>query len=1610
LKHLALAAALGASFIAGSARAVTLTWNVSGGGSWDTSTPNWSGGATTFISDGSQDVIFSNTAGGIITVSPGMAPASTTVSAASGTYQFTSGSIAGSGSLTKSGGGWIRLSAANSFTGQTIHKGGTLWVNAVPTDSGVPGPLGAPTDANAIIDLSPGTTLVYDVSGTTNRPINLAGAGGTTTLSVHGNGNNFTFNGPITASGTGAKTFLLFMGTNQGFYGSGDGQTATINGAISDVSDAKLSLQVNLHSQSGGNNYVNLNGSNTFTGPIALVSSDFGFGEAPRVATVKIGGTGQLNSGNYPGAISMTTKAGGFSTIFNYASSMPQTLSGAISGAGALTISGSGTLTLSGANTYYGNTTVTSGGLILAETTGGLTFYVTNAATNKITGPGTATLNGTFTIDTSAVSVATGSWTLVDTTTKSFGSNFNLAGFGGTGPGVHTKADGLKTWTFDTSSGALSLTTEAVFTSFAYNGLAASIDNINYTVDLPVAYGTVLANVAPTFTVSNGTCNHPSGIVPTPDNFSTGPLHYIVTGAVAHDYLVTVTPLPAPPGGVSGGLVAWFDAAKGFATSLSGVTTWADQSGNGHTATMTIDPSRPGGTLTQATNQINGLPAVQFRSSAYANLDGTLFSKDQYIVFRIRGGDWGSVLGSQSRSGYLLNPNGSFWGSNLPAGVSQNDTTVTSLSNPGNFMVLKITGNSNDPSVRSGWALGRQEGWYQLDMDLAEILTYDHALTTGDEAKVGQYLSDKYGMITAYSPARILSFGITDHVGHIDQAAMTITLTVPHDTILADLAPTFTVSSGTCGQTSGLPPSPTTFADGLTQHYIVNGTVTNDYAVTVIVEPAPNAPPVASGLVCWYDASIGITEDAAGVTAWSDISGNAHTATRTAGTLTQANNQVNGLPTVQFRNAGYANIAGTMFAKDQYIVFKSPSGNTYNGDWGAVLGDVTDQHGYMMGNGTNFWNSNYPAAVSRNGTALSSPWNITNMGSFLVLKIVGAYPDTNPRSYSLGNVFGNGSAQYHNVNLDVAEIIAYDSVLSSTDEATVTSYLVTKYNIAEPMYRWKGANGANWSVTGNWNNSVPGATQIAILSDSPSAGATVNLDINAAVGGLTFNNQVVNQTIASTSGKTLTLSSVTVDAGSHTISAAVNATASGLTKSGLGAATLSGAASGGNLAVNGGELDLTGSGTWTGSLDVNSGGLVLGGTVRQLWASAQFINVGNGADACSLTINGSAMIDWSAATPGNGSGIVLGWASGQSKVIQNGGTLKMPPAGTSWNGENGSAQVTLGGAGAEPSYTEYQLNGGTLITPMVYNEWAPSGVLTPTAGSAVFKFNGGTLQGTMSDANSDAARVADGSAHLMGNLTHAYVGNNGAKIDTATFDCGIDQALEHDPAASASDGGLTKMGSGTLTLLRDSTYTGKTVVQQGTLVCPTVASLAPTALQIAATAVVDLAYSGNRDISSLKIGTAIKSLGVYGSSSSPAPAGNQDDVHFAGPGTVTVTGSIGYLDWASTYGISDNPHEDSNNDGVQNGIAYFMNNPNRISLPGVGANNRVTWINGGNIPNTEYGTGKQYVIQTSSDLVTWVDVPIEQLDANESGPGGSLSYTLQPHLGKKFCRLVVTPN
>lgn len=96
---------------------------------------------------------------------------------------------------------------------------------------------------------------------------------------------------------------------------------------------------------------------------------------------------------------------------------------------------------------------------------------------------------------------------------------------------------------------------------------------------------------------------------------------------------------------------------------------------------------------------------------------------------------------------------------------------------------------------------------------------------------------------------------------------------------------------------------------------------------------------------------------------------------------------------------------------------------------------------------------------------------------------------------------------------------------------------------------------------------------------------------------------------------------------------------------------------------------------------------------------------------------------------------------------------------------------------------------------------------TQGSGTGTFHFNGGTL-----------LPAASTTSFFQG-VTTADVRNGGVKLDTNGFNVTVAQSLVHSTVAedAATDGGLTKLGAGTLTLSGTNTYTGATNVNAGTL-------------------------------------------------------------------------------------------------------------------------------------------------------------------------------------------------
>ncbi len=286
-----------------------------------------------------------------------------------------SGSLDGSGGLTKLGSGRLTLSGSATYTGATRVAGGELVL----------------ASAGALNDIS-AVTVDSGAALTVRQSIRLGSLAGTGTvdvqaplLSVGSNGSSTRWDGNITGSGGLAK------------LGAGVFTLAGHNTLAGDLQVGAGTLQL----QGGG---VRPLAAGAATGPVVPTSADVdvaGGATLELLTDIDLGaltGAGQVQLN----ANTLTVGASGRSGRFD----------GVMAGGGSLTKTGGGTLTLGGANVYTGSTRVDGGLLVLdgAQALAGATALVIEAPgqVQANARQAVASLNGNGALVLNGASLATG--------------------------------------------------------------------------------------------------------------------------------------------------------------------------------------------------------------------------------------------------------------------------------------------------------------------------------------------------------------------------------------------------------------------------------------------------------------------------------------------------------------------------------------------------------------------------------------------------------------------------------------------------------------------------------------------------------------------------------------------------------------------------------------------------------------------------------------------------------------------------------------------------------------------------------------------------------------------------------------------------------------------------------------------------------------------------------------------------------------------------------------------------------------------------------------------------------------------------------------------------
>lgn len=460
-----------------------------------------------------------------------------------------------------------------------------------------------------------------------------------------------------------------------------------------------------------------------------------------------------------------------------------------------------------------------------------------------------------------------------------------------------------------------------------------------------------------------------------------------------------------------------------------------------------------------------------------------------------------------------------------------------------------------------------------------------------------------------------------------------------------------------------------------------------------------------------------------------------------------------------------------------------------------------------------------------------------------------------------------------------------------------------------------------------------------------------------------------------------------------------------------------------SLAMNSGTLDLNGNSITLGALSGNASATIhnTSGTACSLTLDVTSnntysckINDGPGGVPVSLVKKGSASVTSNSA--GNFTGPVS---------IEDGQFIATQPNwGAPNSGSLGNAQVpgrtvtvTSPGSLALNNNNIFGNNFGDLskLPEIIVNETTVSATNFNLIGD--ISLNASTLSNSTTNTGNYQGYQFKGIIRVTGTTGASTISGSGGnhlssntvfEVEDVTGDALEDLSVSTPLINQSGDfalapGGLAKTGAGTLILQAANTYSGGTTIDNGTLSVwsPTFADTSTIAIALGA--ILNLDTTAATDVvGGLEIDGISQPDGIYGAIGSGA---EHETASITGDGFLQVI-APGYSFWAGTNAGAQTPGEDFNNDGVDNGIAYFMNDSGVISLPVV-VGGVITWPNGGSIPAAQYGT--EFVVQTSQDLATWTDVPSGSLSANTDGPAGSLSYTLPTGQGKWFVRLVVTP-
>ncbi|MCW1885441.1 autotransporter-associated beta strand repeat-containing protein [Luteolibacter flavescens] len=337
-------------------------------------------------------------------------------------------------------------------------------------------------------------------------------------------------------------------------------------------------------------------------------------------------------------------------------------------------------------------------------------------------------------------------------------------------------------------------------------------------------------------------------------------------------------------------------------------------------------------------------------------------------------------------------------------------------------------------------------------------------------------------------------------------------------------------------------------------------------------------------------------------------------------------------------------------------------------------------------------------------------------------------------------------------------------------------------------------------------------------------------------------------------------------------------------------------------------------------------GITIGTVSKLVGATAQTLELGgtttdnqitglisNGTAAVTLAKTNSSTWTISGANNTYTGGTRIGAANGAG-VLRVTATAALGTGTVSFDG--------TGGAAPGGPTSRLELAGGiTLANAMTLNQRnnASAAILNVsgnnTLSGSIDLFTGGNRANIQSDAG--LLTLSGAILTTTGNARNLYLGGAGNGVASGSISNGT---------GSLS---VTKEGTGTWTLSATNIYTGATTVSGGTLSIAQPSLADGAAVNVAATAVLNLTHSGTDTVDRFQIDGVDQAPGTWGSLTSSA---TNKTARITGPGMLLATNGTtpptgGFSTWATALGLTaanNLPGQNPDNDGFDNGLEYIL--------------------------------------------------------------------------------------